>query len=237
MAWIGLSRGDNGKVAGEARQALPRSPPPWHDRQMPADRAPAVLITGIHTDLGFALSHRFRREGWFVIGTDLGRQTGRNARVHISADITQPKDCEDIAYRAAFYGSGLDCVITCSDSRLTGPVGDLGSADWDFMMDVNAKSVFLLSTACVPYLDEYHGTIIAVTAPPADHPQASVYDASKAAVLALTESMAQELAPRGITVATVSPEEHGQTLDPDTVADRVWDLVSQARAQALAGTP
>lgn len=196
---------------------------------MPADRAPAVLITGIHTDLGFALSHRFRREGWFVVGTDLGRLTGRNARVHISADLTQPKDCDDVAYRAAFYGSGLDCVITCSDSRLTGPVGDLGSADWDFMMDVNAKSVFMLASACVPYLEEYHGSIVAVTAPPTTGDQQAAYDASKAAVMALTASMAQELAPQGITVTTVSPEENGVELDPDVVAERVWEAVSAAR--------
>lgn len=199
---------------------------------MPANRAPSVLITGIHTELGFALSYRFRREGWFVIGTDLGRATGRNARVHISADLTQPKDCENVAYRAAFYGSGLDCVITCSDSRLTGPVGDLGSADWDFMMDVNAKSVFMLASACVPYLEEYHGSIVAVTAPPTAGDQQAAYDASKAAVMALTASMAQELAPQGITVATVSPEDNGVALDPDLVADRVWDVVIAARVVA-----
>ena len=204
---------------------------------MPADRAPAVLITGIQTELGFALSHRFRREGWFVIGTDLGRATGRNARVHISADLTQPKDCENVAYRAAFHGSGLDCVITCTDAKLTGPVGDIGSADWDFMMDENAKSVFLLATACVPYLEEFHGAIVAVTADPSQavQPEHAAYDASKAAVRAMATSLAHELEPRGITVTTVSPEDaHGNPLDADDVADRVWAIVCAARPVAAA---
>ena len=66
---------------------------------MPADRAPSVLITGIHSDLGFAVSHQFRREGWFVIGCDHGTTTGRNARVHISADLTQESDCARAAAR------------------------------------------------------------------------------------------------------------------------------------------
>lgn len=199
---------------------------------MPADRAPAVLITGIQTDLGFAMSHRFRREGWFVIGTDLGRATGRNARVHVCADLTSPKDCENVAYRSAFYGSGLDCVITCSDTKVTGPVSEVGSADWDFMMDANAKSVYLLATACVPYLEEFHGSIVAVTADPAElvQPEHAAYDASKAAVRAMAHSLAHELEPLGITVTTVSPEDaHGGALDPDAVADRVWAVVQAAR--------
>lgn len=200
---------------------------------MPADRAPAVLITGIQTDLGFALSHYFKGQGWFVIGTDLGRVTGRNARVHISADLTSPQDCENVAYRSAFYGSGLDCVVTCSDTRLTGPVGDIGSADWDYMMDANAKSVFLLATACVPYLEEFHGSIVAVTPEPASDGQSehAAYDASKAAVRAMAASLAHELQPRGITVATVSPESpSGEPLDADDVAERVFAIVAAARA-------
>ncbi len=199
---------------------------------MPADRAPAVLITGINTDLGFALSHRFRREGWFVIGTDLGRMCGRNARVHICADLTSAKDCEDVAYRSAFHGSGLDCVITCSESRLTGPAADVGSADWDFMMDVNAKSVYLLATACVPYLEEFHGSVVAVAADPAENGLAehAAYDASKAAVRAMAHSLAQEVAPLGVTVTTVSPEDpSGRPIDPDEVAERVWAVVTAAR--------
>ncbi len=76
---------------------------------MPADRAPSVLITGIHSELGFAVSHRFRREGWFVIGCDHGTTTGRNARVHISADLTEEADCARAARRASLLGNGIDC--------------------------------------------------------------------------------------------------------------------------------
>ena len=191
---------------------------------MPADRAPSVLITGIHSDHGFAISHRFRREGWFVVGCDQGSTTGRNARAHITADLTREEDCRRAAARAAKLGNGIDCVVNCADVQLDGPVEEFGSQAWDVMMDVNVKSVFLLSTACMPFLEELHGSIVAVapgidTQPGAEH---AVHDASRAAVIALMTSMTQELASHGITVHVVRPDDEGQQLSADEVADRVW---------------
>ena len=134
----------------------------WQHEPMPADRAPSVLITGIHSDHGFAISHRFRKEGWFVIGCDQGTTTGRNARAHISGDLTNEADCRRVAARAAKLGNGIDCIVNCADVHMDGPVEEFGSSAWDVMMDVNVKSVFLLSTACMPYLEELHGAIVAV---------------------------------------------------------------------------
>lgn len=191
---------------------------------MPADRAPSVLITGIHSDHGFAISHRFRREGWFVVGCDHGTTTGRNARAHITADLTKEEDCRRAAARAAKLGNGIDCVVNCADVHLDGPVEEFGSQAWDVMMDVNVKSVFLLSTACMPYLEELHGSIVAVapgvdTRAGAEH---AVHDASRAAVIALMTSMTQELAGHGIHVHVVRPDDDGQPISADEVADRVW---------------
>jgi NAD(P)-dependent dehydrogenase (short-subunit alcohol dehydrogenase family) len=191
---------------------------------MPADRAPSVLITGIHSDHGFAISHRFRREGWFVVGCDQGTTTGRNARAHISADLTNEDDCRRVAKRAAKLGNGIDCIVNCADVHVGGPVEEFGSAAWDVMMDVNVKSVFLLSTACMPYLEELHGAIVAIapgvdTSPGAEH---AVHDATRAAVIALMTSLTDELARHGIHVHVVTPDDNGTPLTADAVADRVW---------------
>jgi NAD(P)-dependent dehydrogenase (short-subunit alcohol dehydrogenase family) len=191
---------------------------------MPADRAPSVLITGIHSDHGFALSHRFRREGWFVIGCDQGTTTGRNARVHITADLTSEADCRRAAARASELGNGIDCVVNCADIRLDGPVDEFGSRAWDVMMDVNAKSVFLVSTATMPYLEELHGSMVAIAPGPigAGAPEHAVYDASRAAVIALMTSLTSELAVRGIHVHLVLPDDDGRPRSAEEIADRVW---------------
>ena len=191
---------------------------------MPADRAPSVLITGIHSELGFAVSHRFRREGWFVIGCDHGTTSGRNARVHVSADLTQEADCARAAKRAALLGNGIDAIVNCADVRLGGPVDEFGSQAWDVMMDVNAKSVFLLATAAMPHLAESHGTIVVVAPDPdgAGAEEHAVYDASRAAVIGLATSLATELEPRNIAVRLVESESRTVPEWADATAELVW---------------
>lgn len=190
---------------------------------MPADRAPSVLITGIHSEHGFALSHRFRKEGWFVMGCDQGTAVGRNARAHVTADLTDEADCQRAAKRAARLGNGLDCLVHCADVQLDGPVDEVGSAAWDVLMDVNVKSVFLMSTACIPYLAAAAGSIVAVApghlGDAGDH---AVHDATRAAVIALMDSLAAELAERGIRVHVVRGDEGAVALTPDEVAEQVW---------------
>jgi NAD(P)-dependent dehydrogenase (short-subunit alcohol dehydrogenase family) len=191
---------------------------------MPADRAPSVLITGIHSELGFATSHRFRREGWFVIGCDHGTSTGRNARVHISADLTEEADCARAARRASLLGNGIDVIVNCADVRLGGPVDEFGSQAWDVMMDVNAKSVFLLATAAMPYLEETHGAIVVVAPEPggAGSQEHAVYDASRAAVIGLATSLATELEPRSIHVRLVESVPRTEAEWADATAELVW---------------
>ena len=193
---------------------------------MPADRAPSVIVTGIHSDLGFAISYLFRSEGWFVIGCDQGTTTGRNARVHISADLTNEDDCRALAKRAAKLGNGIDCVVHISEVHMDGPVDEVASMAWDVMMDVNAKSAFLLAKAAMPYLTELHGTIVTIPPAPGDAAEHAVFDASRAALIALMDSLATELAPRGIRVEVVDVAADGARLDPKEVAARIWSLAS-----------
>ena len=191
---------------------------------MPADRAPSVLITGIHSDHGFAISHRFRKEGWFVVGCDQGSHVGRNARAHITADLTDEADCRRAAQQAADLGNGIDCIVNCADLHADGPVEEFGSGAWDVMMDVNVKSVFLLATSSMPYLEEMHGRIVAV-APGLGStagPEHAVHDATRAAVIGLMASLTDELARHDIQVHVVLPDDSGRLLSADQVADRVW---------------
>jgi NAD(P)-dependent dehydrogenase (short-subunit alcohol dehydrogenase family) len=130
------------------------------------------------------------------------------------------------ATRAAELGNGLDCVVSCADIRLDGPVDEVGSREWDVMMDVNVKSVFLLAASAMPYLEEMHGSIVAV-APGSEGDGAgehAVLDATRAAVIALLNSLAAELAPRNVRVNVVLPEESGHALSADAVADRIWTV-------------
>jgi len=195
---------------------------------MPADRAPSILITGIHSESGLTISHRFRNGGWFVIGCDQGVMTGRNARVHVTADLTNEADCRRAVKQAASLGNGLDCIVNNADIRLDGPVDEIDTRAWDVMMDVNAKSMFMLATAGMPFLAQEHGTIVAVAPSPSDDDRVehAVFDASRAAVIALMGSLATELAPRGVGVHVVMPDDDARVLTAEEIAGRVWDVAS-----------
>jgi len=82
---------------------------------------------------------------------------------------------------------------------------DLGF--WDFLMNVNAKTVFLTTKAVVPWMSE-GGSIINFSSQAARDgggPGASAYATSKAAVMTFTRSMAKELGPRNIRVNALCP--------------------------------
>lgn len=124
-------------------------------------------------------------------------------------------------------------------------------ADWEFMLNLNARSVFLVSQAIIPYmLTQGSGKIINVAARAALEGKANMaaYTAAKSAVIRLTESMAAELKDNGITVncilpGTIDTPQNRETMPkanfdkwvaPAALADVILFLASDA-ARAITG--
>lgn len=92
--------------------------------------------------------------------------------------------------------------------RMGTAVHETPLSDWEFMLNLNARSVFLVSRAIIPHmLAQNSGKIINVAARAALEGKAKMaaYTASKSAVIRLTESMAAELKDNGITVNCILP--------------------------------
>jgi NAD(P)-dependent dehydrogenase (short-subunit alcohol dehydrogenase family) len=83
---------------------------------------------------------------------------------------------------------------------------DTSEQEWDRLMAVNLKGVFLVTRACVPLL-EGGGAMVnnASTLAVKGNPQWTVYSAAKGGILAMSRALARELAPRGIRVNCVCP--------------------------------
>ena len=111
----------------------------------------------------------------------------------------------------------LDILVNNAGILLRGPIDAFSLDEFDRMLAVNVRAVFVGAQAAVAYMGE-GGRIItigSVTGDRSGFPGASVYSMTKAAVAALTRGMARDLGPRGITVNTMQPGPTETDMNPD----------------------
>ena len=179
-----------------------------------------VAITGGGAGIGRACALAYAREGALVGVTDVdGVAAEAVARDIRSAGGTADSWPLDVTNRGSVHK-----VIAAIVSRFTqinvwhnnagvstmNRFVDLTERDWDFNMDVNAKGVFTCSQAIARYFIERGGggriiNTASMAGKRGNAPFLAHYVASKFAVLGLTQAMAGELAPFGITVNSICP--------------------------------
>ncbi len=128
--------------------------------------------------------------------------------VPILADVTNFADCERMAAETVKQLGSIDVVVNNAGIIAVGLVADFSEEQWDRVMAVNAKGPFLCSKACIPHmLRNKEGAIIntASIAGKTGRGGASAYCASKFAVVAFTQALAEELGPSNIRVNAVCP--------------------------------
>lgn len=126
----------------------------------------------------------------------------------ILADVTRAADCERMAAEAASALGSVDVLVNNAGIIAAGPVAQMSEQAWDRVMAVNAKGPFLCSKAAIPHLTRNReGAIvnIASIAGKTARGGLSAYCASKFAVIALTQALAEELGPANIRVNAVCP--------------------------------
>lgn len=177
-----------------------------------------ALITGGASGIGRAVALLFAQEGASVTIADLdaagGAQTvheieQRGGRALFAAcDVTRSGDCTRAVEQAAEVFGGLDVVLNSAGIIVRRSVVDLDEADWDRVMDINVKSVYLVSRVAVPVMQAGGGgSIINVSSGwgLVGGPNAAVYCASKGAVVLLTKAMAIDFGPHNIRVNCLCP--------------------------------
>jgi NAD(P)-dependent dehydrogenase (short-subunit alcohol dehydrogenase family) len=177
-----------------------------------------ALITGGASGIGRATALLFAREGASVAIADLNQQAGdavAQAIVHHgsraffqAADVTKVADCERVVAKTLREFRGIHVLFNNAGIIRRASVVDLSEADWDRVMAVNVKSIFLMSRQVIPIMGKAGGGSIINMASGwglAGGPKAAVYCASKGAVVLLTKAMAIDHGLQGIRVNCICP--------------------------------
>jgi len=124
------------------------------------------------------------------------------------ADVTKSKDMSKVIDRVIEKFGRVDILVNIVGGFAVAKIVDTDETTWDKMMNMNLKSAFICSKAVLPQMiKQKYGRIINIGARPAikGSSMMSAYGASKAGVLNLTQSMADELSDYNINVNAIIP--------------------------------
>jgi len=176
----------------------------------------SAIVTGAASGFGAGITRRFIAEGAQVMIADinglaaaeLARELGEQA-IAQAVDVADSSDVAEMAKRAFAHFGGLDVLVNNAGvTHLPMAMEDVPEDEFDRVLAVNAKSVYLTAKHIVPHMKKRgRGVIlnIASTAGVSPRPRLSWYNASKGWVITATKTMAVELAPDGIRVNAINP--------------------------------
>ena len=122
--------------------------------------AKTVLITGAAGGIGRATVALFAEKNWRVIGVDRAAypDTFPQNGLFIQADIAEPDAVEAIVDQASEFTDGLDALVNNAALQIVKPVLETSVDEWDAVMAVNLRSVFLAVKHAHPLLKSRRGS-------------------------------------------------------------------------------
>jgi 3-oxoacyl-[acyl-carrier protein] reductase len=214
-----------------------------------------VIVTGAARGIGRGIVDAFLDEGAELFATDLSGNdldAMRDAHPHAdrlavhAADLAAVDEVEAILPIAVEALGGVDILVNNAGVQPDGPVNDLTSGDIDACLAVNVRAPLLLMRDMCRHLADRgaRGSIVNITSANAIHNESpeAIYNASKAALVALTRAVAHEVAHLGIRVNSVAP---GETITPEAARELAADPIEMDVVQRYlariplghAGTP
>ncbi len=176
----------------------------------------SVVITGGAGALGKSVVEWFSHRGANVAILDYSDELlaesypdPQKNHFYIACDLTVRESCAESVGKLLRQFGKIDVLANIAGGFLMGDaVHETSDDTWDFLFDLNTRSILNMSAVVVPeMIKQSHGKIINVAARAALNGAANMgaYTASKAAVMRLTESMALELRDKNINVNAVMP--------------------------------
>ena len=212
----------------------------------------SALITGGARGFGRAIARLLAREGADIAIADIGHNLpstrfsnlatveqiqkttaeiqalGRKA-MGIQADVTKADDCKRMADETLAAFGKIDILCANAGVFTMNPAWELTEEEWDWLMDVNLKGIWLATKYVVPHMIERrYGKIVMTSSRDGLRMEANYahYCAAKAGVIAYAKALAIELGPYDINVNAICPTQMtDRSLPPRASSSPYWDQV------------
>lgn len=174
----------------------------------PAFADKIAVITGASGGIGDAIGRGFVGAGAVVVCADRQKPQQNSGMLFYNTDVGDDKSVQSMFAFAEEQCGGVDVLVSCAGVVLEKPVLQTSAAEWDRVMAVNARGVFLCAKHAAALMKKRGGGAIvnigSIEAMGAN-PSHSVYAASKGAVHSLTRNLALELGDYNIRCNAVAP--------------------------------
>jgi len=203
-----------------------------------------ALVTGGSRGIGAAIVKRLAREGadvalTYVSKPDLAEEMAQSVRtvgvkaIALQADNADAKALSAAVDQAVQELGGIDILVHNAGIAVMAPIDDFKLVDFDRMLAVNLRAVFVATQAAVKHMHK-GGRIITIGSCNAERMPfegGAVYAMSKAGLAGLVKGLARDLGGRGITVNNVQPGPVNTDMNPATgaFADKLRGLMAVPR--------
>jgi meso-butanediol dehydrogenase/(S,S)-butanediol dehydrogenase/diacetyl reductase len=200
----------------------------------------SVIVTGAAHGIGAGIAEVLAREGAHVAITDIDEGAAHAAAqsivdsggesIGLAHDVADATSCADVVEKARAAFGRIDVLVNNAGISQRKPFREIDENDWDRMLDINVKGVYLMVQAVLDQMIERRSGRIINTASLIGKagalPLFTHYVASKFAVVGLTQALAAELAPHNVLVNAVCP---------GVVRTPLWEplLASNAKEQGI----
>ncbi|MBS4213269.1 MULTISPECIES: SDR family NAD(P)-dependent oxidoreductase [Neobacillus] len=177
-----------------------------------------ALVTGGSKGIGLGMAQALGRYGATVVITSRGADEGETAvqqlkeegmnAAYIQADVTKKEQVERLVNEIVERFGSLDILVNNAGMNIRKPLVEVEESDWDRVLGVNLKGIFLVGQACAKQMiKQNYGRIINISSIFGSVGMSfqTSYAASKGGINQLTKIWAEELAPNNITVNAIGP--------------------------------
>ena len=168
-----------------------------------------VIVTGGAQNIGLAIAKAFRADGATVIVADLNPAEDKSLLFH-KTDVTNEDNVASLMQYISKAHGRLDVLVNNAGIAVEVPIKDMSVAEWDRIMSVNVRGVFLLTKHAFPLMTNsvsQNPSIINISSIEGlgANPNHGAYGASKGAVASFTHNTALEYGPHGIRCNAIAP--------------------------------